>query len=346
MKSSKMALHFSKLSRLAIFVFVLLQVSQPGFAQGGNSISGHVFGLDRLPLSDLHVELLDDLSRTVNRGRTNASGRYFFYGLPSGRFSVRVLPYGTDYEEQEQSVEIVNFRRSSGGGDDRLAGVTNEQRDFYLRPRKGAVPGVTAAVFAQDVPADARRFYEAAVVDLGNKKTVEAYAGLKSALEIFPTYFSALEMLGLEYVGAGHFDAARLLLKMAVDVNPRAYKSWHGLAVALNSLKLFDEALAAVQKSVEINPSISESLLLAGALLRQSKKYPEAEKALLKAKELANRSIADIHWELALLYGKDLKRFKDAARELKLYLKARPDDKNAESIKRLIVDFETKAKSS
>ena len=54
----------------------------------------------------------------------------------------------------------------------------------------------------------------------------------------------------------------------------------------------------------------------------------------------------DVHWELALLYGKALKRYKDAAKELRLYLKARPDDKNAESIKKLIVDFEEKAKSA
>ena len=137
---------------LALFIGLILSCaglsrSSVTFGQDGgigNSISGHVFGVDRRPLSDLHVELVDDLSRTIARARTNASGHYSFFRLPAGRFAVRVLPFGTDYEEQEQTVEITNFRRSSGSGGDRLAGMTNEQKDFYLRPRKGVVPGVTS----------------------------------------------------------------------------------------------------------------------------------------------------------------------------------------------------------
>jgi hypothetical protein len=38
-----------------------------------------------------------------------------------------------------------------------------------------------------------------------------------------------------------------------------------------------------------------------------------------------------------------MKRYADAAKELKLYLKAAPDAKNAEQIKKLIADFEAKA---
>ena len=336
---------FSSVARFEILVGLLFLFS--GVAMGqGNTVSGHVFGVDRRPLADVHIELLDDLSRTISRSRTNASGRYFFFRLPAGRYSVKVLPFGTDYEEQEQTVEFISFRRGTGGLDDRLSGISNEQKDFYLRPRKGATPGVTGSVFAQEVPSDARKLYEGAVEHLSRKKTAEAYSSLKAALEIFPKYFAALELLGLEYVNAGHYDAASVLLTIAVDVNPRAYRSWHGLAIALNSLKNYKEAQTAVEKSIEINPSVPESLLLSGALLRQAKSYAEAEKRLTKAKELSAGAIPAVHWELALLYAHGLKRYKDAAKELKSYLKARPDDKNAENIKKLIADFEEKANAS
>ena len=339
-------LSFAQLSTLFAFLFILSY--QPALGQGGNSVSGHVFGADRRPLADLHVELLDDLNRTINRSKTNSSGRYFFYGLSSGRFRVRVMPLGTDYEEQEQDLEIVNFSRTSGGiGDSRTMGHESAQRDFYLVPRK-TVSGLAApsTIFAQDVPDKARDLYKAAITDLENKRTKEAYTSLKAAIEIFPKYFLALETLGIEYVKAGHFQAAEVLLSIAVGINPRAYKSWYGLAKSLDAEKKNAEALVAAEKSLELNARSAESFFLAGSLLRQAGKFPEAEKRLLKAKELFAGSVPDVHWELALLYGNGMKRYKEAARELKLYLKVMPDAKNAENIKKLILDFESKAKTT
>ena len=314
-------------------------------AQGGNSVGGHVFGFDRRPLSDIHVELLDDLSRTISRARTDSSGRYVFFGLNSGRFKVRVMPFGTDYDEQEQEVEIISFTRTIG--EPRTMGLTREQRDFYLKPRRGTnLEGALGSVFVQEVPEKAKKLYESALEDLQNKRNNEAYASLKAALEEFPTYFAALEKLGTEYVKAGYYDAAEVLLKMAVGVNSRAYRSYHGLGVLLYEQKKYAEALTAVEKSVEIYAFSPESLLLSGALLRQAKRYPEAEKRLLKANEIGAGAVPDVHWELALLYGNGMARYKDAAKELKLYLKARPDHEKAESIRKLILEFEEKAKSS
>jgi tetratricopeptide (TPR) repeat protein len=201
------------------------------YAQSGNSISGHVFGLDRQPLTDVYVELLDDLNRTIARTRTNGSGRYSFYGLSQGRFRVRAMPLGTNYEEQEEEVEIQNFTSQSALGGVRTSGFSNEQRDFYLRLRKGATAVTNEAVFVQEVPDEAKKLYEKAISDLNEKKEKEGFEGLKSALEIFPKYFAALERLGLEYVRLGHFEAAQILLTIAVDVNPRSFKS--GLAFSL-----------------------------------------------------------------------------------------------------------------
>ncbi len=339
--------HFFTLASFNIILAVLILLSGQALAQGGNSVSGHVFGIDRRPLPDLHVELLDDLNRTISRARTNGAGRYVFYGLSAGRFRIRVMPLGTDYQEQEQDLEIVNFSRPSGSvGNTRPLGHANEQKDFYLTPRRTAT-GLAApsTVFAQDVPAGAKDLYKTALADLENKRTKEAYASLKAAIEIFPKYFLALETLGIEYVKAGYFGAAEVLLTVAVAINPRAYKSWYGVAKSLEAQKKNEEALAAVEKAIEINRLAPESLFLSGSLLRQAKQYPEAEKRLNKAKEIFGGSVPDVHWELALLYANGMKRYKEAARELKLYLKAVPDDKNAANIKKLIVDFEEKAKA-
>ena len=318
-----------------------------GQSSVGNSVTGYVFGVDRRPVADVYVELLNDLSQGIRRTRTNASGHYSFYGIPAGRFVVRVMPLGTDYENQEQSFEIDNFQRGSGA-DRRITGFMSEQRDFYLRPRKGVMPGVTGAIFVQEVPDPARKLYKQATEELAQKKKAEAFTSLKSAIELFPKYFDALELLGLEYVREGHQEAARILLAAAVEVNPRAYRSWHGLSIASTALGNQAEGLTAVEKALEINPIEPQSLLLCGSLLRQAKRYFDAEKRLLKAKEMFDGTSSDVHWELALLYGNGMNRYRDAARELKLFLKAKPDYADAEKkkVEKLIATFEEKAKSS
>jgi tetratricopeptide (TPR) repeat protein len=337
---------FLTLYAVVLFAGLSLFASSANAQGGGNSISGYVFGVDRTPIYDANVELLDDLNRLVQRQRTDSAGRYYFFGMSSGRFTIRVMPYETDYQEQEQGVEIVNFNRQLGdGGPVQASGFASEQRDFFLKLRRG-VTGTTGAVFVQEVPPEAKKLFEKAISDLNEKKEKEGLAGLKSAIEKFPKYFHALERLGSEYVRLKYYEPAAMLLKAAIDVNPRSFRSWYGFAFSLNALNQDAEALTAIQKALEIYSDSPEALLLSGVLLRQDKKFNEAEKSLVKAKELAKSKIPMIHWHLALLYGQDLKRYADAAKELKLFLKAQPESKDSEKIKELIKEFEEKAAKS
>lgn len=309
------------------------------YGQFGNSISGHIFNPQRQPLSDVSVDLLDDFSRTIGRTRTNAAGRYFFNRVSSGRFRVRVLSYGLIYEEQEQDIEIQNFSR-----DGIVTGFDNVQRDFYLKLRKGVqVNAKPEVVFVQEVPRQAKDAYTKAISLLNANKDDQAIKELKYSIEVFPQYFDAIERLGLEYVKLKHFEAAHILLNKAVEINSRAYKSWYGLAYALYSLNAIEQALKAVDKANSLDPFSVEVKLLNGVLLRQSKRFEESEKQLKAAKELAKGSVAEIHWHLALLYSNNLKRFRDAADELELFLKARPDSKDAENIRKLIKQFREKS---
>lgn len=330
---------------LAILIPAFSPKTSGIFAQGGNSISGQVLGYEREPLYDIHVELLNDFSQTINRTRTDGSGRYFFFGMPQGRYSVRVMPFGTDYEEETQSIEIVNFVREDESGNRRVTGFASEQLDFNLRFRKGINPQTTGAIFVQEIPAEAKKLYQKAVSDLNNKKEKEGLAGLKAAIEAFPKYFAALERLGNEYLRLKYFEAAQILLSAAIEVNPRSYRSWYGLAFAFYSQNKFAEAAFAIKKAIEIYAGSPAAYLLSGILKRQNKQFEEAEKDLLKAKELAREAMPMVHWYLGLLYGNDLKKYGDAAKELKLFLKAQPNARDKEKIEQLIKDFEEKAKA-
>lgn len=315
------------------------------FGQQGNTVTGQVTGSGNKPLYDATVELLNDYGSSVAYTKTDGSGRYFFSNVRAGRFSVRVRPLDPEYEEQSQSEEIVNFTRQAQDGSVRQSGMELKQLDFRMRVRKDFI-GITAAVFAQDVPANAKTLYEKAVSDLSEKNEKEGLAGLKAAIEAFPRYFAALERFGMECIRIKQYLVSVTLLQIAVDVNPRSYRSWYGLAYSLNALDYHDEALTAVKKSLELYGGSAEALLLAGVIQKSKRQFSDAEKSLIKAKELSKDAMPMINWHLALLYGKEMKRYSEAARELKAFLKKQPESKDSETIKKLIADYESKARSS
>lgn len=337
-----------KINRRVILFLILSFFLIPIWVYGqfGNSISGYVFGLQRNPVSDVAVEVLDDFSRTIARTRTNASGYYNFNRIPAGRFKVRVLPYEYDYEQQEQEVEIVNFTRDTSAGVI-VSGFDKVQRDFYLRQRRNnqSLRG-SGAIFIQEVPDQAKVIYKRAVEFLSNKKELEGLKYLKSAIEIFPDYYDAIERLGMEYTRLGYNEAAQILLSRAVEINFRGFNSWYGLAYSLYSQNKLSEAVKASEKALSLNQSSVDMLLLDAAIYKRLKNYKYSEKQLKKAKEFAKDSVPEVHWQLALLYGNNLSRYQEAADELEIYLKMQPNNANAENIRKLIVIFREKAKNN
>lgn len=341
---------FARMLRLAGLLFLVgiapfVDAHSSAFAQG-NTVSGFVWGPGRVPVPDVTVELQNDLYVTIQRTRTSPSGGYRFVNVPGGRLRVRVQPYGLDFEPQEIDFEIVNFSRNNGSGGLQRSGFSNEQQNFNLRLKKGTNPDAVAGVlFAQEVPKEAEKLYSRAVEDLAAQREAEGLAGLRSAIEAFPKYFLALDRLGNEYVRLKHFAAAEVLLSLAADVNSKSFRTLYALAYARHSLSLFPDAIAAAEKALELNANDGNSLYVLGSSQRHLKKYDAAEKTLVKAKALPEFP-PHIHWELALLYGNNLKRYGDAATELKAFLKAQPETKDAELIKQLITEFESKNTAS
>ena len=321
---------------------IVISVVMP--SQGRNSISGLVFGESRTPLENTYVELLDELGTTIIQTRTNGSGRYAFYGLSSGRFKIRVFPVGTDYIEQTQEVLLSPVSAIPGSGGD------NQQIDFYLRLREGANAGpffVPGAVFAQEVPDQARKFFEQGVTELRQKKEKEGFESLKKALDVFPNYFLALDRLGTEYATRGnlnpsYFEAARILLTKALEVNPKSYSSMFGLGFAQYHLGAINEAVANLERAIAVYNKSPSGHLWLGIAQKRAGKVLQAEESLKRANDLSKGKEADVHWHLAGLYNEQ-KRYTEAATELEQFLKNKPDARDAEKIKQLIVQLRQKA---
>jgi tetratricopeptide (TPR) repeat protein len=308
-----------------------------------NSINGHVYDAqNRAPVGNLYVELLDSLGISLARGRVDSTGRFFFGGLRSGTYNVKVVTAGTNYLETIQEVRLVSLPTASGRLSSDVAYV-----DVYLRldPRRVSTGsgGAATVVFAQDVPDEARKLYKKGAAQLEDKKD-EGLDALKRAVEIFPNYYDALDRLGSEYVLRKQYQEAVPYLIRAIDVNRRSYSSYYALGVASYNLKNLPAAIEALHAATVINPTSINAQLFYGMVLRIDGSFEKSEKALLQAKSLAKSApVAEIHWQLGLLYEKNA-RYKQAADELESYLKVVPKGTDTEKVKKLIEQLRAKAR--
>lgn len=325
------------------FLFLICLLNIPLFAQSNNSITGFVFGLEKQPLSNISVELQDDLYRMIARTETSSAGRFIFNRLTRGRYNIRVFTLGTNYEEQAKEVEISGISISGSGGAETI------QQNFYLQMKPTSTNTSTfknGVVFAQDIPKEAQKLYEKAISDLNDKKTEIGLAELKQALDVFPDYYLALERLATEYVNQKDYKNAFDTANKGSKINDNSYECWYVVGYSAYQLKSPEEAVKALNKAVLLIPNSVNALFVLGVNLKQIGKFEEAEANLLKAKKFATGSIPEIHWQLALLYTNNLKKYSEAIKELELFLQAKPNFEEADKVKDLIKKLKEKAKSN
>ena len=311
-------------------------------AQANNSITGFVFGFERKPLSNISVELKDDLNRIISKTETNGSGKYVFNRLSRGKYNIRISGGETNYQEEIKAVEISGNSKSGKGGSETF------QQNFYLQKKPISTAVATfknSVVFAQEVPQEAEKLYEEAVKNFNKKQPEIGFSQLKKALDIFPNYYLALEKLAAEYIQRQDYKNAFNIANKGVSVNSESYECWYVIGYSAYQLKSSDEAVKAFTKAVEILPNSINAFAMLGINLRQIGKYEEAEEALVKAKKLAESPVADIHWHLALLYTNNLKKYNEAITELELFLQAKPNFEEANKVKDLIKKQKAKTKT-
>jgi tetratricopeptide (TPR) repeat protein len=326
-----------------VAVVLAIASGQAALAQGRNEISGTVFGESGRPLADISVELVTDLGSSMNRIRTDASGRFTFSGLTNGSYRVKILPFGTDYREQTQEVTLATV---SATGSDR------QQIQIYLslneRAKAGPFAVVSGVVFAQDVPRTAQKLYGEGIRYLAEKKDIQGLESLKKSIEVFPDYYLALDRLGSEYAIRGisdrsYLEAGLVLLTRASEVNPKGFSSAFGLGWVQYHLGLTNQAIESLRRATALYSKAADAYLWLGMAFKRASVLDQAEVAFKRANDIADGKSAQVHWQTAGLYH-DEKRYSEAANEFELFLKAQPKSADAEKIRVLIRQLREKAK--
>ena len=321
----------SILSLLLIFLF-------HAFAQQTFTILGTIMDNNGQGVNAIRVSLTDENYQPIRTQFTDSSGRFQIRGLVSGRYIIRVEPAGKPFEEQSVSVDLQALR---------VRGTGNEPYpvEIVLRRKKEArIPEKPGVVFAQTVPEPARVEYEQGVSSIKGNKQELGIVSLKKAIEIFPDYFLALELLGTEYVKRNEHDSAVPVLAHALEINQAAPKSLYAIGFAYLKLKRSTEAIEPLKKAAEIEPNNVNVYMMLGIALGNIGELTDSEAALRKAYELGGDQVADVHLYLAGIYNKQ-EKYGEAVRELELYLKEAKDLKDRAPIKAMIDKLKEKQKA-
>ncbi|MGH9846556.1 MAG: tetratricopeptide repeat protein [Blastocatellia bacterium] len=289
---------------------------------------------------NVRVLAIDENFQPIRTIFVDGSGQFFIRGLSPGRYQFRVETTGTPYQEHETGwIELQSVRVRPGG-------TENYPLDIVLKfkPNKAA-EARHEAVFVQDVPENARAFYERGAKSFREGQLAAGLVALKQALELFPDYFQALELLGKEYVKAGQYEAGLPMLLHAVQINARAAGSYYALGVAYLKLDQLGAAIEALNKAASFNPANANTQMMLGIAYSQQNQLAAAETAFKKALQLGGAAAAEAHFYLAEVYEKQ-QRFAAAAAALEHYLKEAKEVKDPGKLKEKIRNMKVKEKNT
>jgi tetratricopeptide (TPR) repeat protein len=286
-------------------------------------------------VSSLRIALTDENQLPVRTLYTDTTGRFQIRGLVSGRYLIKVETSGKPYEERTVQLDLQALRVRRGGEE-------TYPVEIILKRKKEEIP--TGVVFAQNVPDAARTQYERGANSLKDNKQDAGIAALSKAIEIFPDYFLALELLGTEFVKRTEYDSALPVLTHALEVNPTAPKSLYAIGVAHLKLKNIVPAIESLKKAAEFDPNNVNVFMMLGIALGNNGELNDSEAALKKAYQMGGEQVADVHLYLAGIYNKQ-EKYDEALRELELYLKEAKDLKDRTPIRSMIDRIKEKQKA-
>jgi tetratricopeptide (TPR) repeat protein len=297
-------------------------------------IEGTVYGPDSKSLANVAMTLQNHAGAQVDQDITKSDGRYRFSEVVAGVYYISVKPADATIQSQLLRIELINSGVS-------IRNFSKERFDFSLKKVASASP-VVGTIFAQAIPPDAQKEFQSAIdsISKGDKST--AINKLKKAIELFPTYFLALQQLGLLYVETEKDKQALEPLQKAIAVNPKAAQSHLGLGIAFVNLDKLNEAVTELNLALSLDSRLFNAHLYLGMALITMGKLDDAERSLKQAYSIGGPVGAKaVHLYLASIYDKR-KEYQKAINELEAYLRENPKAANAAKIREAISKLKAK----
>jgi tetratricopeptide (TPR) repeat protein len=327
---------------LLILAFSLASTSasaQFGQAQTGGGFT--VFGKVNLPEGKpaARVKVYLEGARGMFRDTiSDDQGQYEFRGLPGGRYRVRA----TNPEAPDQVCD-------PSESDTTRAYSNRLKIDVFLKnpvpeEKKNFNPG-KVDVNEANIPRAARKAYDQGIKLQKENKAQQALTEFNQAIELYPQYFQALAERGNLLMQQNQMAEAEADFVQAIKLNGQYAPSWRGLGYCQLQQKNFAAAVSNLENAFVLDPKAPMTLLLLGYANLSLNRYEPAKQCLQEALKLNPESAARARVHLAEIFAHEQK-FKEAADEIRAYLKSKPDATDATSLRMMEEDWRARSKAA
>jgi tetratricopeptide (TPR) repeat protein len=326
-----------KFKGVPLLTIVLLLCAAPVcLGQTVYELEGTVYGPDGKVLANVVMSLQNHAGVQIDQDITKTDGRYRFAGVIAGTYYLSAKPPDRTVQTVVQKIELIN----SGVN---ISNFSKERFDFTLKSATTPL-SIPATVFAQVVPPEAEKIYRTAVASISKGEMDAAARDLKKAIDIFPTYFLALQQLGLLYIDLEKDEQAIDPLTKAIKVNAKAANSHLGLGMAYVNLDRLEKAVPELNTAITLDPRLFRAHLFLGMAFITLGKLDEAEKLLKQAYSIGGpKQASAARLYLTSIYN-TRKDYQKAIDELEGYLKENPKAPNAANIQQAIGKLKAKLK--
>ena len=295
---------------------------------GNNYIVGTVYSPDGFPITQKMRLKLSSPTLGEIIVMTDDRGRFAFSSLNAGVYTV-IIDSEKEYQPVNQQVEIIRDRNIAP----ETYSVSIRLR-FADNSKPTTKPSVVSAANA-GVPKKALDRYDIASKLAREKDYQGAIRELRLAVEEYPRFVTALNLIGMLHLRLNELDKADEAFKQALKIDPEAYEPLLNRSVALFRLTQFKDAESLLRKTLKVKPDSAFAYYYLGRTLQKLGRNDEAEKALLKCTELKPGEISEAHRLLAAIY---LDRGKPdrVVEQLETYLKLVPTAPDADNLRKVL----------
>ena len=237
---------------------------------------------------------------------------------------------------QSQSISLAN-RRS----------LDNPDLGTILLHRIGASEGTTVSATTLAAPKDARKAYEKGL-DLAKKnKMEEARANLEKAVELYPRYAIAWNILGKVQAGQGQLDAARKSFDQSIQADSKFVPPYLEIAQLQMRAREWQQLANTTEKATKLDPFNYPQAFFYNAVANYNLHHGEvAEESVRHAQKLDTRhEIPQLSHLLGVILA-DRQDFSAAAEQMRDYLKFAPQAQDASAVRTQLEQMEKLAKGA
>ncbi len=272
----------------------------------------------------LTVELYDSRNHTIiDRTSTGLGGRFDFFNVPVGDFTVRL----TDTSGTIVAQDLVRVSDFGNYVTVRLP----EQR--VERPPTGTV---SLAQLRHKVPKEARKQFEKAAKATQKGRTDEAIVLLQKALEIDPDYMEAHVNLAARLMHKGQVDAAVPHLEQAIKLDPASAPAYLNLGIAFLYQGKVKDAERAAREAAKLDPVNPNNRYVLGLALATEEQDEEALRLLRSVEHQIPRARVAVARILAQQGNTS-----EAAEELRTYLNTAGKIQNRDQIESMLTTLDS-----